>query len=107
MKPASSEQSSDSVVLVVDDDPEVREAIKDLLGAVGLQSKTYASASAFLGSKLPDQTSCLVVDVRLPGLSGFDIQAELTKVNINIPIIFITGYGVSTDPQRTLLAASI
>jgi len=107
MKPASSEPSSESVVLIVDDDPEVCEAIKDLLGSVGLHSKTYASASAFLGSKLPDQTSCLVVDVRLPGLSGFDIQAELAKVNVNIPIIFITGYGDVPMSVKAIKAGAI
>jgi FixJ family two-component response regulator len=93
MKPASSEQSSDSIVLVVDDDPDLREGIKALLDSVSLQSKAYASASEFFGSKLSDQASCLILDVRLPGLSGFEFQAELAKRHINIPIIFITGHG--------------
>jgi FixJ family two-component response regulator len=93
MNPLSSEQFSNSVVLVIEDDPEVCEAIRDLLGSVGLQSKGYGSASEFFGSALSDQTSCLISDVRLPGLSGFDLQAELAKANINIPIIFITGHG--------------
>jgi FixJ family two-component response regulator len=93
MNPLSSEQFSDSVVLVIEDDPEVCKAIRDLLGSVGLQSKGYGSASEFFGSARSDQTSCLISDVRLPGLSGFDLQAELAKANINIPIIFITGHG--------------
>jgi FixJ family two-component response regulator len=93
MKPASSGHPSDPIVLVVDDDPDVREGIKTLLDSVSLQSKTYASASEVFGSKLSDQTSCLVVDVRLPGLSGFDFQTELANRHINIPIVFITGHG--------------
>jgi FixJ family two-component response regulator len=93
MKPASSARSSDPIVHVVDDEPGVREIIKALLDSVSLQSKTYASASDFFGSKLSDQASCLVLDVRLPGLSGFDFQTELAKRHINIPIIFVTGHG--------------
>jgi FixJ family two-component response regulator len=98
MKPESSEKFSDPVVLVVDDDQGVREGIKTLLDSVGLQSKTYASAvdcfaSDFFDNKLSDQASCLVLDIRLPGLSGFDFQTELANRHINIPIVFITGHG--------------
>jgi FixJ family two-component response regulator len=100
LKPASGDESH-SVVLVIDDDPGVREGIKALLESVGLQTKTYASSWEFFGSKLPGQTSCLILDVRLPGLSGFDLQAELAKANINIPIIFVSGYG---DVQMSVKA---
>jgi RNA polymerase sigma factor (sigma-70 family) len=93
MKPASNEQSSDSIVLVVDDEAVIRHGIQDLLHSVGLQSKGFGSATELFGSKLADQASCLILDVRLPGLSGFDCQAELAKRHINIPIIFITGHG--------------
>jgi FixJ family two-component response regulator len=83
----------DPIVLVIDDDPDVREGLKALLQSVNLNSRAYRSAPEFFRSKLPDQISCLILDVRLPGLSGLEFQAELAKVNVNIPIIFITGYG--------------
>ena len=107
MKAASSEQSSDSVVLVVDDDPDVREGIETLLHSVSLQSKAYASASEFFGSKLSDQPSCLILDVRLPGLSGFEFQAELAKGHISIPIIFITGHGDVRMSVKAMKAGAV
>src|SRR5262249_14894544 len=82
-----------SVVFVIDDDDALREAPSSLLRSVGLSVELFASADEFLASKLPDVPSCLVLDVRLPGLSGLDFQAELTKANIQVPIIFITGHG--------------
>jgi FixJ family two-component response regulator len=93
MKPPSSGDFRDRLVLVVDDDPVIREDIQSLLRSVNLPSKAYPSASDFFDSKLPDQPSCLILDVRLPDLSGLDFQAELAKANINIPIIFVTGHG--------------
>ena len=85
--------TDDSLVLVVDDDPDVRRAIQDVLSSVTLQSMAYGSATELLRSKLPDRATCLVLDVRLPGLSGFDLQSELANARIDIPIIFISGYG--------------
>jgi FixJ family two-component response regulator len=93
MKQALSNQPGDSVVLVIDDDPTFRTIIETLLESVGLQTRTYASVQEFSDSKIPEQTSCLILDVRLPGSSGFDLQAELNKANINIPIIFVSGFG--------------
>src|SRR5258705_6463576 len=90
MEPASHD---DSIVIVIDDDPDVREGIGDLLQSVSLQSKAYASAREFFRSKPSDHTSCLILDVRLPGLSGIDFQAKLAKACIKIPIVFITGHG--------------
>jgi FixJ family two-component response regulator len=107
MKPVSSVQSSEPVVLVVDDDPGVREGIKTLLDSVSLQSKTYASASDFFASKLSDQVSCLVLDVRLPGLSGFEFQTELAKRHINIPIVFITAYGDIAMSVKAIKAGAV
>jgi FixJ family two-component response regulator len=80
-------------VFVVDDDPSVRSSLKFLLSTVGLQVESFDSADAFLRKNLPEAPSCLVLDVRLPGLSGLDFQRELTARNIGIPIIFLTGYG--------------
>jgi FixJ family two-component response regulator len=80
-------------VFVVDDDPSVRDAIRRLLGTVGLPVKEFASAKEFLAADRPEAPSCLVLDVRLPGISGIDFQRQLTKANIRVPIIFITAHG--------------
>lgn len=81
------------VVVVIDDDELVREAVSDLLRTVGLQSKLFASVSDFLKWKLPDAPCCLILDVRLPGVSGLDFQSELTKGNVQMPIVFMTAHG--------------
>jgi FixJ family two-component response regulator len=108
MEPALHSQHDDQpIVLVIDDDPDVRDGLKALLHSVNLESKVYRSAPEFLRSKLPDQVSCLILDVRLPGLSGLDFQAELAKVNINIPIIFITGYGDIPMSVKAMKAGAV
>jgi FixJ family two-component response regulator len=84
---------STPTVFVIDDDHDVRQGLKDLLQSVGLRSKVFRSAAEFLQSKRTDEVSCLIVDVRLPGLSGLDLQSELNKSKITVPIIFITGHG--------------
>jgi FixJ family two-component response regulator len=81
------------MVFVVDDDPSVRRAIKRLIESVGLQVELFGSAPEFLRRKRPDAPSCLVLDIRLPGISGLDFQRQLADANIHIPIIFITGHG--------------
>jgi FixJ family two-component response regulator len=81
------------IVLIVDDDASIRRALSNLFQSVGLEVELFGSASEILQTKLPDVASCLVLDVRLPGLSGLDFQAELAKANIHIPIIFMTGHG--------------
>jgi FixJ family two-component response regulator len=96
-----------SVVFVVDDDAAVREAIESLLRSVDLQVATFGSASEFLRSKLPDVPGCLVLDVRLPGLSGLDFQTELAKAGIQIPIIFISGYGDIPMTVRAMKAGAV
>lgn len=83
----------DRLVFVVDDDSLLRDSLADLLRSIGLRVETFASAQEFLQSKRPDVPSCLVLDVRLKGLSGLDLQKRLIEVNIEIPIIFITGHG--------------
>jgi FixJ family two-component response regulator len=80
-------------VFVVDDDASIREAIKSLVKSVGLRAETFGSTQDFLRNTPPDAPSCLVLDVRLPGLSGLDFQQELSRANTRIPIIFITGHG--------------
>jgi FixJ family two-component response regulator len=82
-----------AVVYVVDDDEAVRDSLKLLLESVDLQCQTYASATEFLENHDPDQHSCLVADVRMPGMSGIDLQDELNRQASTIPILFITGHG--------------
>ena len=82
-----------AVVFVVDDDASVRAGTRSLLASMGFEVQTFESASEFLGSKRPEVPSCLVLDVRLPGLSGLDLQRELVASGTSIPIIFITGHG--------------
>src|SRR5262249_43465983 len=110
MASALHDQSNDDdnpVVLVIDDDHDVREGLKALLQSVNLDSRTYRSAPEFFRSKPPDQISCLILDVRLPGLSGLDFQAELAKANINIPIIFVTGYGDVPMSVKAMKAGAV
>jgi FixJ family two-component response regulator len=83
----------DPIVFVVDDDPSMRPAMESLLRSVGLRVKSFASAQDFLHYERPDAPACLVLDVRLPGLSGLDLQHELASAGSAIPIIFITGHG--------------
>ena len=80
-------------VIIVDDDELVRDALAGLLRSIGLQTKQFPSVPEFLKWKLPDRPSCLVLDVRLPGVSGLDFQSELNKTNAQIPIVFMTGHG--------------
>ena len=95
-RPKSSHGSvsaKESTVLVVDDDASMRRALTNLFESIGLKVEVFGSAPEMLHSKLPDVASCLVLDIRLPGLSGLDFQTELAKANIHIPIIFMTGHG--------------
>jgi FixJ family two-component response regulator len=84
---------TDALVFVVDDDAPMRESLRNLISSVGLRVELFSSAQEFLESKRPDVPSCLVLDVRLPGLSGLDLQRRTTEAGMEIPIIFITGYG--------------
>jgi FixJ family two-component response regulator len=81
------------VVFIVDDDASMRHSIQDLLSSVALASKAFATPKEFLESKLTDCHGCMILDIRLPGMSGLDFQRELTKAGVNLPIIFITGHG--------------
>jgi FixJ family two-component response regulator len=80
-------------IIIVDDDPGMRESLEGLLRSVGLQVKALASVPAFVKEGRPEGPACLVLDVRLPGRSGLDFQRELLAANIHVPIIFMTGYG--------------
>jgi FixJ family two-component response regulator len=82
----------DSVVFVIDDDVTVHTALEQLLGSVGLRVVSFVSAAEFLAHNLPDSPSCLVLDVRMPGMSGLKLQEELAKAEVQLPIVFITGH---------------
>jgi FixJ family two-component response regulator len=94
-------------VFVVDDDASVREALDSLFRSIGLQAKTFGSAAEFLQNKLPDAPSCLVLDVRLPGLSGLDFQTELAAAGLHIPIIFMTGHGDIPMTVKAMKAGAV
>src|SRR6266404_244725 len=97
----------DATVFVVDDDEAIREALKSLISSVGLDVATFASAREFLQSRVFDIPGCLVLDVRMPGLSGLDLQNELANANIHTPIIFITGHGDIPMSVRAMKAGAV
>ena len=86
-------QESESIVFIIDDDPLYRGSTERLVRSVGLRVQSFESAREFLSSRRPNVASCLVLDVRMPGLSGLDLQFELAKVGVQMPIIFVTGHG--------------
>lgn len=95
------------IVFVVDDDPSVRRAIKRLVGSVGLQVELLESARDFLQAKRPDVPSCLVLDIRLRSTSGLDLQRDLAKANIPVPVIFITAHGDIPMTVRAMKAGAV
>src|ERR1700680_5299694 len=96
-----------AVVFVVDDDAAVRDSMSSLIRSVGLRVELVGTAAEFLARKLPAAPCCLVLDVRLPRLSGLDLQAELAKANIQIPIIFITSHGDIPMSVRAMKAGAV
>lgn len=100
-------EDANGIVFVVDDDESIRDALKSLISSVGLQVLTFATAREFLQSRGPEAPGCLVLDVRLPGLSGLDLQRELANANIHTPIIFITGHGDIPMTVRAMKAGAV
>jgi len=98
---------TDAIVFVIDDDHSMRKALTNLFRSVGLRAEVFGSAREWLESKLPEVASCLVLDIRLPGPSGLDFQAELAKANIQIPIIFMTGHGDIPMTVKAMKAGAI
>jgi FixJ family two-component response regulator len=107
VKAMSAAAEQQPIVFVIDDDASLREALASLFRSVGLQVQALASATEFLRVKLPDCPTCLVLDVRLPGLSGLDFQAELAKAHIDIPIVFMTGHGDIPMTVRAMKAGAV
>ena len=97
----------ESIVFIVDDDSSVREGLVDLISSIGLKAKAFNSAREFLRHKRPDAPACLVLDVRLPGSSGMDLQQELARSEEPLPIIFITGHGDIPMSVRAIKAGAV
>jgi FixJ family two-component response regulator len=96
-----------SIVFAIDDDPLVRDSVTDLLAANGFAAHAFASATEFIQAKRPDIPACLILDVELPGLSGLDLQTELAKSGIEVPIIFLTGHGDIPKSVRAMKAGAV
>jgi FixJ family two-component response regulator len=96
-----------SVVCIVDDDISIRDALCTLIRSVGFEVQTFTAAPEFLNAELPDVPTCLVLDVRLPGLSGLDLQRELSRTGVYIPIIFISGHGDIPMTVRAMKAGAV
>jgi FixJ family two-component response regulator len=101
------DREAEATVAVIDDDPDIREALRGLLRSVGLHVELFASVQEFLGAARPDRPGCLILDVRLPGRSGLDLQDELTKANIHLPVIFISGHADVPMSVRAMKAGAV
>jgi FixJ family two-component response regulator len=99
--------AEEPIVFVIDDDASVREALRGLFRSVGLRVEVFGSASEFLQSKIPDVAGCLILDIRLPRLSGLEFQADLVKAGILIPIIFMTGHGDIPMSVKAMKAGAV
>src|SRR6266480_7040347 len=97
----------DALVFIVDDDRHTRESLSNLIRSAGLSAQTFSSAQEFLAAERPNGPGCLVLDVQLPGLSGLDLQQELAKAGVKIPIIFITGHGDIPTSVRAIKAGAL
>ncbi|WP_315720787.1 MULTISPECIES: response regulator transcription factor [unclassified Bradyrhizobium] len=102
-----SPQSSNAIVIIVDDDAGIRAALDSLFRSVGLQTRLFGSPAELLGSALTDGPGCIVLDVRLPGVSGLDLQSQLVRQGITHPIIFMTGHGDIPMTVRAMKAGAV
>lgn len=102
-----SEDHEEPVVVIVDDDSSLRSVVSSLLRSVGFRVLTFGSVAEFLEATLPPTAGCLVLDIRMPGQSGLDLQAELVREDIHIPIIFISGYGDVPISVRAMKAGAV
>jgi FixJ family two-component response regulator len=100
-------RDSEGIVFIIDDDESLREGLKRLFRSVGLRSEGYPSGREFLQSKILDIPSCILLDVRMPGLSGLDFQVELNNADIHVPIVFMTGHGDIPMTVRAMKAGAV
>jgi FixJ family two-component response regulator len=105
--PSDVASPEEPIIYVVDDDASVREALRNLFRSVGLRVEVFGSGSEFLQSRLPDVPGCLILDIRLPRLSGLDFQVELARAGIHIPVIFMTGHGDIPMTVRAMKAGAV
>jgi FixJ family two-component response regulator len=98
---------TDAIVFVVDDDVSVREALENLVRSAGLRVESFASAEEFMARRRGDESGCLVLDVRLPDLSGIDLQKRMAQLNLDLPIIFITGHGDVPTTVKAMKAGAL
>jgi RNA polymerase sigma factor (sigma-70 family) len=98
---------ADSTVFIVDDDALVRRSLERLIHSVGLQVKCFASAKEFLECRRPEGAACIVLDVRMPGLSGLDLQSELASAGLDMPVVFVTGHGTVPMSVRAMKAGAV
>lgn len=105
--PIAAPEQEQGVVFVIDDDPSIRDALEDLLGSVGLTAVLFGSVQQFLHSCLPDAPACLVLDIRMPGMSGLEFQRQMAGMNIQFPVIMITGHGDIPTSVRAMKAGAI
>lgn len=103
----TSATSDSSIVYVIDDDQSVRDSLEDLLASVGLQAMVFSSAAEFLRAKRPDAPACIVLDIRMPGMSGLDFQDEMIRMGLKVPVIFITGHGDIQMSVRAMKAGAV
>ena len=106
-RPSAADDPAAPVVFVVDDDSAIRDSLRRLISSVGFKVEVFPSARAFLGARRPDAPGCLVLDVRLPGLSGLDLQRELSATDAELPIIFLTGHGDIPMSVRAMKAGAV
>jgi FixJ family two-component response regulator len=99
--------NEDAVIHIIDDDASMRKAVESLLRSVGLATRPYASVNDFLAARRPDAPGCLVLDVRMPGVSGLDFQTQLSGLGIHLPVVFMTGYGDVPMSVRSMKAGAV
>jgi FixJ family two-component response regulator len=100
-------ETTDPIAILVDDDTAVRDALEELLNSVGIESVSYSSAQEFLDARLPDRPGCIVLDVRMPGLSGLDLQHLLATKGVLIPVVFLTGHGDIAMSVQAMKAGAV
>ncbi|MFT0860263.1 response regulator transcription factor [Ancylobacter sp. G4_0304] len=105
--PRRGEPAAEPVVIVVDDDIALREALSSLFRSIGLKVQLFGSAAELMAASLPDTPRCLVLDIRLPGVSGLDFQSQLARSGLNMPVIFMTGYGDIPMTVRAMKAGAV
>ncbi len=98
---------SDAIIAIVDDDPSVREGLQSLIRSAGWETETFASAQEFLAHPRPDAASCLILDLQLPGLSGLDLQKRMAEIELEIPIVFLTGHGNIPSSVQAMKAGAV